>query len=81
MSYIHLRPMITFFKNYNLEIFDSFLSPVHGGSICILVSKYKNFKPSIELNKILKYEKKNFNKKLIKKFLKMYELIKINLSN
>jgi len=70
MSYIHLRPMITFFKNYNLEIFDSFISPIHGGSICMLVSKYKNFKPSIELNKILKYEKKNFNKKLINKFLK-----------
>jgi len=76
MSYIHLRPMVTFFKNYNLEIFDSFISPLHGGSICMLISKYKNFKPTTQLNKILNHEKKNFNKKLILKFLKNVQINK-----
>lgn len=77
MSYIHLEPMINFFKKYNLEIFDCFKSPIHGGSICLLISKIKKFITTNELSQILKYERKYFNKRLIHAFIKNVKINKI----
>jgi SAM-dependent methyltransferase len=81
MSYIHLGPMINFFKKYNLEIFDCFKSQIHGGSICLLISKIKNFRTTTELNKILTFERKHFNKKLIDTFIKNVRINKIKFTS
>ena len=64
MSYHGLKPLIQFFKNQNLEIFDFELIEAQGGSIRIYISHKNSF--ILKKNKIEKQIKKIFEIKLTK---------------
>lgn len=73
MSYHGLKPLVQFFKNQNLQIFDFELIEAQGGSIRIFVSHKNSFK--VEKNKIYNKIKNEiaeglYSKKRYKKFFK-----------
>ena len=86
VSYHTLKPLLSFFKKYNLEIFDFDLVKAQGGSIRVYVSK-KNCQPvktkkiynQIEKEKNMNlFEKKTFKKyhiKIKKEKIKLNKLI------
>jgi len=70
MSYISIKPLINFFKNEQINIYDAFKSKIHGGSISIFFTKNKNKKISRRLKVLLEEEKILYNKNFINKFVK-----------
>ena len=69
MSYHALKPLVSFFKSFNLEVFDFDLIEAQGGSIRVYVS-HKNVK-KINKKKIDKKIKKEIKKEIFK--IKTYE--------
>jgi 2-polyprenyl-3-methyl-5-hydroxy-6-metoxy-1,4-benzoquinol methylase len=83
MSYHGLKPLIQFFKNQNLEIFDFELIEAQGGSIRIYISHKNSF--ILKKNKIEKQIKKEvreglYSKKRYKLFFKEITDTKIKLN-
>ena len=77
LSYITIKPLINFFKKFNLEIIDVVKSDIHGGSIRIFISKKNKFK----VNKNVKITiKKEDNAKLndLKKLLEFSKKVSDN---
>ena len=68
MSYISIKPLIPFFKKFNLSIFDAFETAIHGGSISIILDRF-NRKISRNINKLISKEEKIYQGSLIKKFV------------
>jgi len=76
LSYITVKPLIRFFKKFNLEIIDVQQRDIHGGSIRVFISGSNNYKIKDTVFKICKLESKaklnskkillNFQKKVIK---------------
>jgi SAM-dependent methyltransferase len=57
LSYFSLIPLIKLMEQFNLEIFDVKKQKVHGGTIRVFVSKKNNYKKTIDLEKMIKFEK------------------------
>ena len=74
VDYHSFKPLINFFKKFNLEIFDFKRVKIQGGSIRIFVSHINNRKINQKkINKLIKLEQNNyklFNLKTYKKFQK-----------
>ena len=70
MSYLSLKPLISFFKKFDMKIFDAFTSNIHGGSISFFITKQEKEKLTNSYKTILKKEKIIYNKNFIKKFVK-----------
>jgi hypothetical protein len=51
LSYLTIKPLITFFKKYRMEIFDVEKKDIHGGSVRIYVS----FRGNYEINRRVKF--------------------------
>jgi hypothetical protein len=60
LSYILIKPLVSFLKKYNLEIFDVVKKDIHGGSIRIFISIKGIYKVLDRVTKICREE--NFNK-------------------
>ena len=58
LSYISVKPLISFFKKFKLEIIDVQQRDIHGGSIRIFVSNTKNYKIKSSVKKICNIEDK-----------------------
>jgi len=58
LSYISVRPMVTFFKRLGMEVVDAVRSDVHGGSIRIYAMKPGAGKVSEEIDNLLSLEEK-----------------------
>jgi 2-polyprenyl-3-methyl-5-hydroxy-6-metoxy-1,4-benzoquinol methylase len=56
LSYILVKPLITFLKKHNFQIFDVIKKDIHGGSIRIFISKINSFKIHNNVKKICKEE-------------------------
>ena len=56
LSYITIKPLISFFKKFGLEIIDVKKSDIHGGSIRIFVSRKNKYKIKKSVKLILKKE-------------------------
>ena len=85
LSYITVKPLILFFKKFNLEIIDVQQKDIHGGSIRVFVSGSKNYKIKDTVFKICRLENKaklnskkvlvNFQKKVIKNRIELTLLL------
>ena len=85
LSYITVKPLILFFKKFNLEIIDIQQRDIHGGSIRIFISGKGNYKVKESVDKICKIEHKeklnsktvlaNFQKRVIKNRIEIISLI------
>ena len=58
LSYITVKPLIPFFKKFNLEIIDIQKRSIHGGSIRIVISNIGNYKIKKNVKKICLTENK-----------------------
>jgi hypothetical protein len=64
LSYLTLKPLIPFFKKFNMEIIKVEKKDIHGGSVRIFVSFTKNFEIHSSVEKLIKFEEeKNINSK------------------
>ncbi len=85
LSYITVRPLISFLKKFNMEIIDIQQRDVHGGSIRIFISAKDNYKikksvlkiSKIEVNAKLNSRKTlvNFQKKVIQNRIQLTGLL------
>ena len=85
LSYITVKPLIRFFKKFNLEIIDVQQRDIHGGSIRVFVSARYNYKIKNSVLKICKLENKaklnskntliNFQKKVIQNRIELTLLL------
>ncbi len=85
LSYITVKPLIRFFKKFNLEIIDVQQRDIHGGSIRVFVSARCNYKIKNSVLKICKLENKaklnykntliNFQKKVIQNRIELTLLL------
>ena len=85
LSYITVKPLIRFFKKFNLEIIDVQQRDIHGGSIRVFVSSRYNYKVKNSVLKIYKLENKaklnskntliNFQKKVIQNRIELTLLL------
>jgi len=85
LSYITVKPLIPFFKKFNLEIIDIQQRDIHGGSIRIFISRKGNYKIRKNVNNIFKIEKKanlndkkiliNFQKRVVENRIELTSLI------
>ena len=85
LSYITVKPLIRFFKKFNLEIIDVQQRDIHGGSIRVFVSGRYNYKIKNSVLKIYKLENKaklnskntliNFQKKVIQNRIELTLLL------
>ncbi|MDA8992641.1 class I SAM-dependent methyltransferase [Candidatus Pelagibacter ubique] len=87
VSYHSLKPLIFFFKKYNLEVFDFDLIKAQGGSIRVYVSKkdhqlvktkkiYNQIKKEEQINLFKKETFKKYYSKIKKEKIKLNKLIK-----
>ena len=83
LSYISVKPLISFFKKFNLEIIDVKQRDIHGGSIRIFVSNIKNFKVNKNVKKICNIEDraKLNDKKALSLFQKRVNLNRFKLTS
>lgn len=58
ICYFGLKPLLTFFKKFGMELFDIHQNNLDGGSIRCFVSKWGNFPVSNNVEKILEQEEK-----------------------
>jgi len=64
LSYLTIKPLVPFFKKFNMEIIKVEKKDIHGGSVRIFISFKKNFLIHHSVNKMIKFEeKKNINSK------------------
>jgi len=85
LSYITVKPLIRFFKKFNLEIIDVQQRDIHGGSIRVFISGRYNYKIKNSVLKICKLENKdklnskntliNFQKKVIQNRIELTLLL------
>jgi SAM-dependent methyltransferase len=75
LSYILIKPLITFLKKYNLEIFDVIKNDIHGGSVRIFISTKGSYKINVNVKKVCNEEKyqKLYSKKKLTDFAKKVE--------
>jgi SAM-dependent methyltransferase len=57
LSYFSLIPLMKLMDEFNLEIFDVKKQKVHGGTIRVFVSEKNNYKKTVNLKKIIEFEK------------------------
>ena len=58
LNYCSLTPLIKYFKKFGLDIFDVEKINTHGGSLRIYISHRKAYQKKVNVNKFLKFEKK-----------------------
>ena len=85
LSYLSLKPMITFFKKYNMDIFDVQMQSIHGGSYRYFIAKSGKHQISENIHKFLEMEEKqgiyseeylkNFSKSVCNHRLKLIRLL------
>ena len=85
LSYITVKPLISFFRKLNLEIIDIQQRDIHGGSIRVFISGIGNYPIKNTVNNICKLENKeklnskntlsNFQKKVTKNRIDLISLI------
>jgi SAM-dependent methyltransferase len=78
MSYHTIKPLVSFFKEFNLNLVDVQRIPIHGGSIRVTVTKDLKAISSRSLRDLLDYEKlMNFdNKSILNKFKNQIDIKK-----
>lgn len=78
MSYHTVKPLMSFFLEFNLNLVDVERIPIHGGSIRVTVTKDLNVASSKSLQDLLEYEKTmNFhNNSILIKFRNQVEMKK-----
>ena len=64
LNYCSLTPLIKYFKKFGLDIFDVEKINTHGGSLRIYTSHRKTYQKKANVNKFLKFEKKQGLKKM-----------------
>ena len=57
LSYFSLIPLMRLMEEFDLEIFDVKKQKVHGGTIRVFVSEKNNYKKTVNLKKIIEFEK------------------------
>ena len=78
LSYLAINPLDKFFKSHNMQIFDVIKTPVHGGSVRILVKKQGGkYRTTKSVAEYLKLERKNGLHKL-QTYLQFYKKVKSN---
>ena len=75
LSYFSLIPLMKLMEEFNLEIFDVKKQNVHGGTIRVFVSQKNNFKNTIELKKLIDFERE-FGINKIETYQKFSENVK-----
>ena len=85
LSYITVKPLISFLKKFNLEIIDIQQRDIHGGSIRVFISICSNYKVKKSVLKICELENKaklnskktliNFQKKVIQSRIELTLLL------
>ena len=72
LSYILIKPLISFLKKHNLQIFDVIKKDIHGGSIRIFISKINAYAIHKNVKKICKEEmvSKLYSNKMLIEFSK-----------
>ena len=80
LRYYSLTSLKYFFSLLNLKIIDAKKIPTHGGSIRVSATRNKDLKPSKNVLKILKEEKKFLNVKRFSKFKDEVILSKLKLN-
>ena len=85
LSYITVKPLILFFKKFNLEIINIQQRDIHGGSIRIFISRKGKYKIRKSVKNISKIENKaklndknvliNFQKRVVKNRIEITSLI------
>ena len=85
LSYITVKPLISFFRKLNLEIIDIQQRDIHGGSIRVFISGIGNYRIKNTVSNICKLENKeklnskstlnNFQKKVFKNRINLISLI------
>ena len=80
LRYYSLTSLKYFFSLLNLKIIDAKKIPTHGGSIRVSATRNRDLKPSKNVLKILKEEKKFLKIKRLKKFKDEVTLSKLKLS-
>jgi hypothetical protein len=75
LLYLSLKPVVHFFKQYGMEVFDVENYPIHGGSFRVFVARKGDFKVSPSVKKQLALEAKHGIHSLarLKKFAKDVE--------
>ena len=83
MSYITVKPLIKYLKNFNLEIIDIIKKDIHGGSIRIFISKKHNYEIDKSVNIFIRNKKnaKINNLKILKNFSKKVKENRLKLIN
>ncbi len=81
LSYISIRPLVTFFKKHNMKIFDVKRVDSHGGSVRIFVKRIDgSYETSPAVNNLIKLElKMGFNR--MKTYLNFGKRIEKNKNN
>jgi 2-polyprenyl-3-methyl-5-hydroxy-6-metoxy-1,4-benzoquinol methylase len=85
LSYISVKPLVSFLKKFSLEIIDVQQRDIHGGSIRIFISGVRNYKVKKSVAKICKMENKaklnskkiliNFQKRVIQNRIQLTALL------
>ena len=81
LSYILVKPLVSFLRKYNFEIFDVIKKDIHGGSIRIFISQINNYEITKNVKNICTDEISTnlyCNKSLIQ-FSKKVEINRYNL--
>lgn len=58
LSYLSLKPMIRFFKDKGMEVFDVELYPIHGGSMRYYIGREGKYPISKKISEFLSFEEK-----------------------
>lgn len=56
LLYLSLKPVINFFKQFDMEVFDVEAYPIHGGSFRVFISRKNNYPVSEAVEKYVKEE-------------------------
>jgi hypothetical protein len=83
LSYLLIRPLISFLKKYNFEIFDVIKKDIHGGSIRIFISVTGTYKINQNVKKVCEQESKYklYSNKTLINFAKKVEKNRYDLIN
>jgi len=70
LSYLSLKPMIPFFRNYGFEVFDVEKQNIHGGSFRVFVGRPGKHKIESRVSRVLQEETKSklHSEKVLQKF-------------
>ncbi|MEK6886799.1 MAG: class I SAM-dependent methyltransferase [Nanoarchaeota archaeon] len=72
LSYLSIKPLIPFFKKFGLEIFDVFMSKIHGGSFRVFIGRIGKHQVQPIVSELVKLEneKETYSIKRLEKFAK-----------